>query len=431
MPRDYTKTCFVIMPFGTKTVGNQQVNFDWIYDRIFEPAIRAVPLPGKEGGGTLQPARTDRDFFAGDIGQEMFQYLNESRFALADISGLNANVLYEIGVRHAVRQSGTAIFRQGDATIPFDINHIKAFPYSYQPEDNAGEARRLVERVLRESLEQNALDSPVQIALKAQKEEPNRDEVQPLLLDAENALRRFDRPAAIAKLRRALSVGEGNALVHVRLGILLKDIGDLKAAIDELTAATELQPNYADAWREKGIQEARDKQLAKGEASLRKAVALNPQDFDALASLGGILRKSSRLEEAALMYQRATEVSGGHPYPLLMGLKLGARTARALNIDDRLRRQLFLAGKMRQAQAEAIPPFDPPWCMFDLAEIRLYAGDRAGFLEWTRKGLDKCENRWEPETLQSALYLLIDGGVEPDGLREGLPLIEAKIKELP
>jgi Tetratricopeptide repeat len=425
---DYTKTCFVIMPFGTKLVGKQRIDFDRIYDQIFEPAIAAVDLPE---GGKLRPARTDKDFFAGDIGQEMFQYLNDSRFALADITGLNANVMYEIGVRHAARQSGTAIFRQGDATIPFDINHIKAFPYSYRPEKNAKEARALIRRVLRESLEQNALDSPVQIALKAQNEEPQRDEVQPLLLDAENALRRFDRPAAIAKLRGALTVGSGNALIHVRLGILLRDHGDLQGAVDEFTKATALQPKYSDAWREKGIQEARLTKNVKGEEALRTAIDLNPHDFDALASLGGLLRKTNRLEEAARMYQRAVDVSGGHPYPLLMALKLRARTTRSLELDDTMRRHLFLAGKMRQAQAQANPPFDVPWCMFDLAEVALYSGDAAGFLDWTRKGLATCEHRWEPETFRSALQLLVDGGVEPPGLREGLPLIDAAVTKLP
>jgi len=427
-PVDYTRTCFVIMPFGTKPVGKHKVNFDRIYDEIFKPAVSAVALPE---GGKLRPARTDRDFFAGDIGQEMFQYLNDSRFALADITALNPNVMYEIGVRHAVRQSGTAIFRQGDATIPFDINHIKAFPYSYRPEKNADAARALIRRVLRDSLAQNALDSPVQIALKAQKTEPQRDEVQPLLLDAENALRRFDRPAAIAKLREALRIGSGNALIHVRLGILLRDQGDLKGAIAEFTAATQLQPDYADAWREKGIQEARFTKNAQGEEALRKAITLNPDDFDALASLGGLLRKTNRLEEAGAMYQRATDVSGGHPYPLLMALKLRARATHSMDIDDTVKRQLFLAGKMRQAQAEANPPFDLPWCMFDLAEVALYSGDAEGFLEWTRKGLSKCEHRYEAESFRSALQLLIDGGVEPRGLRDGLPLIDTAIAQLP
>ena len=66
------------------------------------PTIRLMSVKLPEGG-TLDPRRTDRDFFSGDIGQEMFQYLNNSRFALVDITGLNPNVMYEIGVRHAVR----------------------------------------------------------------------------------------------------------------------------------------------------------------------------------------------------------------------------------------------------------------------------------------------------------------------------------------
>jgi hypothetical protein len=86
---------------------------------------------------------------------------------------------------------------------------------------------------------------------------------------------------------------------------------------------------------------------------------------------------------------------------------------------------------MRQAQAEAVPPFDVPWCMFDLAEVALYSGDAAAFLEWTRKALATCQHRWEPETFRSALQLLIDGGVEPAGLREGFPLIDAAMAKLP
>jgi len=98
---DYSKICFVIMPFGKKPVGDQMVDFDPLYDDIFVPAIGAVALPE---GGKLEPRRTDKDFFAGDIKLEMFQYLEYSRFALADISGINFNVAYELGARHRARE---------------------------------------------------------------------------------------------------------------------------------------------------------------------------------------------------------------------------------------------------------------------------------------------------------------------------------------
>src|SRR5262245_58499014 len=60
---DYAKLCFVIMPFGTKPVGKHKVNFDRIYETIFEPAINEVDLPE---GGRLIARRADRDFISGD-----------------------------------------------------------------------------------------------------------------------------------------------------------------------------------------------------------------------------------------------------------------------------------------------------------------------------------------------------------------------------
>ena len=94
------RTCFVIMPFGTKEALGVQVDFDAVYHDVFSPAISEAVTPEH---GALEPRRTDQDFFSGSINQEMFEYIVYSRLAFADISGLNPNVLYEIGVRHGVQ----------------------------------------------------------------------------------------------------------------------------------------------------------------------------------------------------------------------------------------------------------------------------------------------------------------------------------------
>ena len=104
----------------------------------------------------------------------MFHYLEYSRVVLADISGLNANVFYELGHRHRARETGTMMVRQVNAPIPFDINSIKAFPYEYQPADHAAESVALITRVLQQSLEQNRPDSPVQAALNVQRQHPRQ-----------------------------------------------------------------------------------------------------------------------------------------------------------------------------------------------------------------------------------------------------------------
>src|SRR5690606_24420788 len=99
-------------------------------------------------GGVLQARRTDRDFFSGLITQDMFDYLEFSRLVLADITSLNANVFYELGIRHTLRESGTIIVRQPGVTLPFDIRMAKAFHYAYQPDESAEDSRQLIRKVV-------------------------------------------------------------------------------------------------------------------------------------------------------------------------------------------------------------------------------------------------------------------------------------------
>ncbi len=425
---DYHDICFVIMPFGKKSVGGQEIDFDKIYDEIFSPAIEAVSLPSPEEG-RLEARRTDKDFFAGDISHEMFNYLEYSRFALADITGLNANVFYELGHRHRARASGTAIFRQTDAPIPFDINQIKAFPYEYAPEAAAAESRELITRVLVESLEQNRPDSPVRRALDIQQQRGG--DAERLLQEAENALRNQDPAAAIEKYRQAVEATPDNHLVRLGLGLLLKNRGDWEEALEQFVQAGALAPDYAEAHRERGIAENKISRNTgeppDGEAALRKAVELNPRDFDALASLGGVLKRNGDLAGSLEAYQRSSDVSRGHSYPLLNALKLEAITKGALNLDAKTNLMLRRAEKSRRAQASNEPPYDAPWSHFDLAEIQLYLGEPDGFLATIDDGLLVCEHSWQPQTFRDSLALLVEAGITLPGLAEGVAKLDEMI----
>jgi hypothetical protein len=143
----------------------------------------------------------------------MFQYLEYSRFALADISGLNFNVAYELGARHRAREAGTAIFRQVQFAPPFDISSIKAFPYEYEPAENAEKARELITRVLTESLAHNRPDSPVRLALGAQLESGKIDK---LLEQAENEIRKQNWTGAMDIYRRAVAIEPNNPLPRMK-----------------------------------------------------------------------------------------------------------------------------------------------------------------------------------------------------------------------
>jgi len=427
---DYTKVCFVIMPFGRKQVGDREIDFDDIYNRIFVPSVAVVGLPE---GGTLEPRRTDKDFFTGDIGQEMFQYIEYSRFALADISGLNANVFYELGARHRAREAGTAIFRQTDAPIPFDINRIKAFPYEYQPEQKAEESRKLITQVLTESLRHNRLDSPVQLALRVQRRE--HADIEEVLEEAENAVRNHDPATAIVKYREALKGDPGNPLLRLKVGLLLKDRGSWEEALEHFTEAALRAPEYAEAHREIGIAQnklwdraGRRGGTPDGEAALRKAVELNPGDFDALASLGGVLKRREQWDESAAAYRQATEVSRGHPYPLLNEIILQARADRALTLDGRRRMQLARAERALGTQVTNQPPYNAPWSYFDLATVRLLLSDGDGFLSLLNQGLTYCDAAWQPGTYRDTLRLLADGSVELPRLLDGIEQLDEAVQ---
>jgi tetratricopeptide (TPR) repeat protein len=451
---EYTRVCFVIMPFGKKTVGDQEVDFDFIYREVFAPAIDATPLP--EGNALrLVAKRTDEDFFAGDISQEMFEYLEYSRFALADISGLNANVFYELGVRHRAHEAGTAIFRQAGSPIPFDINTVKAFDYEYQPADNVPKSRELISRVLTESLRYNRLDSPVQKALLVQRgraaSPPAGGSLDELLRAAENAIRSQEWAKAIDIYRDAVALDPANYALRLRLGLFLKDRGKWADALQEFISAAQTEPKYADAWREQGIaenkrfiQEKRPAGWPTGEVSLRRAVELNPADYDAWASLGGVLKREAddraeqgKSDEAVAeyrqaydSYRKATDVSDGHSYPFLNEIKLAGRIDGKIPNDMRVRLRLPKVERSLKAQVATQPPMNAPWSFFDLSEVRLYAGDRQGFLDVLTEGLSYCAAYWQPETHLKSLSLLKAGGVSLPGLDDGLDLLRDAVAEL-
>ena len=414
------------MPFHKKKVGGREVDFNDIYDSIFRPAIAATPLPE---GGNLEPRRTDKDFFAGNISTEMFHYIEYSRFALADISGLNANVFYELGHRHRVHEAGTVIFRQTDAPIPFDINQIKAFSYEYFSEEQAKESRALITHLLEESLVQNRIDSPIQTALAVQRQQ--RGDVEGLLKDAEDAIRNQDPAVATAKYREAVQADDTNPVLRLKLGLLLKNQGNWQAALEQFSKAVAYSPTYSEAHLERGI--AENKLFTKtgeppdGEDSLRRAVELNPKDFDALASLGGVLKRKEQFEEAFEQYQRSSEASNGHSYPLLNALKLEARAHGELTLDAKTKFLLQKAQRSLGAQVKNEPPYNAPWSFFDLAEVHLYLDDKTGFLKQVDEGLLACEARWQAEIFRDSLQLLVDGGIELDGLQEAIPKLDETI----
>ncbi|WP_310526584.1 hypothetical protein, partial [Nocardioides sp.] len=62
-----------------------------MWENVFEPACEMFGLT---------PVRADKISEAGDIPEQIFTYLRDADIVIADVTGGNANVMYELGLRH-------------------------------------------------------------------------------------------------------------------------------------------------------------------------------------------------------------------------------------------------------------------------------------------------------------------------------------------
>jgi tetratricopeptide (TPR) repeat protein len=151
--------CFVLMPFGKKpTSVGSLVDFDAVYQQLIAPII-------DEAG--LEPLRADEEMTGGIIHKPMFERLILCEYAIADLTTANANVFYELGVRHAVRPWSTVlIFAKDSGQLPFDVAPLRAMAYNLStggiPTDIGAIKNELIELINEAKESKNsAIDSPI------------------------------------------------------------------------------------------------------------------------------------------------------------------------------------------------------------------------------------------------------------------------------
>jgi len=146
------------MPFGRKAdpASGLSLDFDAIYARLIRPAIEAAGL---------EPIRADEEQAGGIIHKPMFERLILCEYAVADLTTANANVYYELGVRHAVRPRSTVQIFAAGTRLPFDLGPLRGLPYGVDPAGVPAAAEsdgaKLAD-LLRHAREQaEATDSPI------------------------------------------------------------------------------------------------------------------------------------------------------------------------------------------------------------------------------------------------------------------------------
>jgi hypothetical protein len=146
------------MGFGKKTDFQQQKTYD------LDKSYRIIIQKAVEEAG-LECIRADDVVHAGIIDKPMYELLLGADVVVADLSTSNANAIYELGVRHALKPHTTIVIAEKNFKFPFDIGHLLVRPYTHLGDgidaEDAEAAREGLKKALQELTEKKETDSPV------------------------------------------------------------------------------------------------------------------------------------------------------------------------------------------------------------------------------------------------------------------------------
>lgn len=113
-----TKTCFIVSPIGDEN-SDIRKRADDLYDFILEPVCRECGF---------ECTRADRIQESGIITSDIIKLLRESDLVIADMTGHNPNVFYEMGFRYALDKPVIQMIDK-KGNIPFDLGAIRTIKY--------------------------------------------------------------------------------------------------------------------------------------------------------------------------------------------------------------------------------------------------------------------------------------------------------------
>jgi hypothetical protein len=111
------KLCFIMMPFGSNDLND-------VYEYFLKPAI--------EAHCHLLCERGDDVFGSNVIMDDIRRSIEKARVVVADLTGRNPNVFYEVGIAHTLNKD-VLLLSQSMSDVPFDLRHRRVLVYDYTP----------------------------------------------------------------------------------------------------------------------------------------------------------------------------------------------------------------------------------------------------------------------------------------------------------
>lgn len=144
------KECFFIAPIGEKD-SEERKRSDGVLRFIVNKAAEEFEL---------KTVRADQIADPGQINLQVIDHLLGARAAVADLTGMNPNVFYEMGIRHTARLP-LVLIAESETSLPFDFLMMRTIFFNHTDLESSDECRVNIVAQLRQALEKGVVDSPV------------------------------------------------------------------------------------------------------------------------------------------------------------------------------------------------------------------------------------------------------------------------------
>jgi len=152
------KTCFIISPIGEQSSETRKRS-DSILKYVIDPAAY-------ESG--YETIRADQISEPGMITSKIINHIVNDPLVIADLTGHNPNVFYELAIRHAIKKPLIQIMKKGEK-IPFDIAGMKTIFVDHHDLGSAEDAKKeIIAQIKALEKDPSISESPISIALDLQ-----------------------------------------------------------------------------------------------------------------------------------------------------------------------------------------------------------------------------------------------------------------------
>ncbi len=400
------KICFVIMGFGKKIdyENNREVDLDIVYTKIIRKIFN-------EKFENFKLIRSDELTTSTIIDVDMYDFLLRADLVIADITTMNPNALYELGVRHGVKPKSTLVIADEKTKLPFDLNHTRILKYkeigTELENDEIEEISIKLVEAIETSLRQLKIDSPFYTMLK--------DVVPPTMSEKE-----YEKAVDI------LIKNENN------ISILLDDAkkamidSDFEKAYYKWEKLCKIIPTNDYFIQQKTLSKYKSK-LPNETIALQEALeiinVLNPKetlDSETIGLTGAIYKRlflinqnQDYLEMAIDYYKKGYVIKNdyynGENYINCLLLK---RKLNNINESEKnyIKFEVIKEAKNIEKILDIIISEDKNnisfWMYSTLAVCCKILGKEEKFREYKQKFIENCKANWEKETFEKTLDLI-------------------------